>query len=78
MGTGVDEPVRVLSFIDLDLIPDTRCVRLTESVQVPRTVDLGVGDLTMSFVCKGSVQGDGAAFESHVLKKLMNWINLAF
>lgn len=34
-------------------------------------LDVG-GHLTMSFVCEGSVQGDGAAFESHVLEKLMN------
>lgn len=30
----------------------------------------------MSFVCEGSVQRDGAAFERHVLEKLMNWIEL--
>lgn len=30
------------------------------------------GHLTMSLVCEGPVQGDGAALESHVFEKLMN------
>lgn len=36
MSAGVDEPVRVLSFIDLDLVSDASCMTITESVQFPR------------------------------------------
>ena len=71
MGAGVGEPVRVPPFIDLDLISEARCRTLTESVQVARTVNWVLrGHLTMSLVCEGPVQGDDAAFESHLFVKM--------